>query len=180
MPLYRFYQILSDNGPLHYIGSTRQTLRRRYSDHVSAYRRGIHVCSVKALFDTYGVENCRMVTLQETECEGGDDVRIIERRLQDQHREHLVNIRRAHITLDEYKELTSRTCRNYNKRLDSIKQERLTPEEYAIWKEHRRVQGVEAQRRYRQRVKPSKLLSLQLTDGAHCLQSTDRVYPDSL
>ena len=156
MPTYRFYQIISDKGPSCYIGSTRQTPERRFSDHITAYRRGGKSCSVKTIFDLYGVENCRLIVIEEIECETKDKALQRERHYQSIHREHSVNMRRAYITHEESKEYYATHQRTYLKTYLSRKEQSLSPDEFQAFMEKRRLHNVEAQRRYRQRLAEAK------------------------
>ena len=61
--LIRFYTITSELGNMIYTGSTEQLLDKRYSQHKS------HLDTAsKTIFETYGVENCKISEIFRKEC----------------------------------------------------------------------------------------------------------------
>jgi hypothetical protein len=103
MGLYSFYRIVSDAGPMEYIGSTNQSLHKRFSQHVSEFKRlGFQAaCSSKIIFITYGVETCRIVLVKERECPTKKHVIATERMLYDERLEYVVNVTRPLISCTE-------------------------------------------------------------------------------
>ena len=68
--LYRFYKIYSDlDDEMIYVGKTTQTLNKRFGEHKSYYRNNIGYCSSKKVFEKYGIENVKVVLLEEIELE---------------------------------------------------------------------------------------------------------------
>ena len=104
MVLYRFYRIVSDKGPEEYIGSTRQPLHKRYCAHKRNYLRGVASCSSKIIFELYGVTNCSIVLISELECPTRMYALREERRIYDERKPLLVNVRRPWVTDTESKE----------------------------------------------------------------------------
>jgi len=74
MPLYRFYRIVSTEGPEEYIGSTTQTLSERLYGHKADYNRSRKTSSC-ILFAKYGVESCSITLISEQEMEKVDAMR---------------------------------------------------------------------------------------------------------
>jgi hypothetical protein len=104
MTVYRFYRIVSSLGPEEYIGSTRQSLAKRWSDHRTTYINGYSHCSSKKLFTLYGVENCSIVLIHEMECETVQHALKEERRILEERRDNALNKTRPYITEEERKE----------------------------------------------------------------------------
>lgn len=67
----RIYKIQSGNSNEVYVGSTIDTLRRRLMGHINGYNnyksKGTSNCTLYALFDKYGVDNCRIELIKEYE-----------------------------------------------------------------------------------------------------------------
>lgn len=63
----KVYRIFSEFGDLEYIGSTRKTLNERMSYHIRDYNRSKgRLCSSYIIFEKYGVENCKIELLYQT------------------------------------------------------------------------------------------------------------------
>lgn len=103
MPLYRFYRIVSDAGPEEYIGSTRSPLHKRFWEHRNRYSKNILRCASRKLFDKYGVEACSIILIHEMECATKEEAFREERRIYDERKATIVNIRRPYISPDEKK-----------------------------------------------------------------------------
>jgi hypothetical protein len=71
MPLYRFYRITSTEGPEEYIGSTTQTIEKRFIAHRTSHNCGRGVSS-SILFTKYGVDTCSISLISEQEMEKAD------------------------------------------------------------------------------------------------------------
>jgi hypothetical protein len=154
MTIYRFYKIVSDKGELSYIGSTRQSIRRRYTDHIVTYHyKKRACCSSSKIFDLYGVESCRVELLEEVECETVYEARRIERRHQDDHQ--CVNQRRAIVSANEKRESNRVRAKEYMKTYVANKQQRLSPEEFSAFMEKRRLLQIEATKRWRSKTQNS-------------------------
>ena len=76
----KIYKIQDLNGDMCYIGSTtRPMLSERMSGHRSAYKRWkaekpTTRITVFEIFDTYGVENCRIILLELYPCNTKDEL----------------------------------------------------------------------------------------------------------
>lgn len=113
MPLYRFYRIVSDAGPEEYIGSTRSPLHKRFWEHRNRYSKNQLRCASKTLFDTHGVETCSIVLIHEMECATKEEAFREERRIYDERKETIVNVRRPYISPDEKKAEMSERNKTY-------------------------------------------------------------------
>ena len=69
----KIYKICSDLGPEIYIGSTVQSLSKRKGGHKSEYKRCLnnknYPTSSGILFEKYGVENCKIILIEEYPCD---------------------------------------------------------------------------------------------------------------
>lgn len=88
---YRFYRIHTLQGVEEYIGSTRQRLAKRWSDHVSSYKKGLNTCNSRLLFDKYGVDNCLITLIDEKELPTIEHALREERRILEERKEYAVN-----------------------------------------------------------------------------------------
>jgi group I intron endonuclease len=62
------YKIYSESGEKVYVGSTIQTLNKRFIHHKSHFKSGNgRGCSSYVLFEEYGAENCKIQLLEECE-----------------------------------------------------------------------------------------------------------------
>jgi len=72
MPDYqkaKIYKIVDLNEEMVYIGSTSQTLCRRMSDHKKDYKIRKDKFTVHNIFDKYGIENCKILLIENYPCE---------------------------------------------------------------------------------------------------------------
>lgn len=81
----RIYKITDINETEVYIGSTGQTLAQRMTVHRSSYRywkNGGKVgrCASFYLFDKYGLENCRIILLEDVQTDSKEALRAVEHR----------------------------------------------------------------------------------------------------
>ena len=60
------YKIWSEKGPLVYYGSSVD-VPNRWSTHKSDYNTGRHKYSSSIVFDTYGIDNCEIEVIEQTE-----------------------------------------------------------------------------------------------------------------
>jgi len=78
----KLYKIWSPNGDLIYIGSTGQTLCRRYANHKSEFRRRkenqMLGCKSYLLFQAYGIDNCKIELIETFEASNIEERRKIE------------------------------------------------------------------------------------------------------
>ena len=129
MPLYRFYRIVSTEGPEEYIGSTTYTLSFRFTAHKNEHKHGTSVTS-SILFTKYGVDTCSISLISEQEMEKADAMRE-ERRLIE---ESLlaVNKTRPIVEKDELRQESNERCRaRYeNHRIEIIEEKRKYREEH--------------------------------------------------
>ena len=75
----KIYKIEDIGGNMCYIGSTtKQLLSQRMSEHRSkftAYQKGTyHKITAFSLFETYGIDNCRIVLLELSPCDTKDEL----------------------------------------------------------------------------------------------------------
>ena len=61
----RVYKIVSGQGNECYVGSTFNELKYRFRGHKDKFNSKNETCSVEAMFDKYGVENCKMILIKE-------------------------------------------------------------------------------------------------------------------
>jgi len=85
--LIRIYKISSDSGPKCYIGSTKQKLSRRFTDHKTSR----HYATSLLLFREYGKENCKIELLEEKTVKNKLERCILEQRYLNLHSETMVN-----------------------------------------------------------------------------------------
>ncbi len=101
MTLYRFYRIIGP-GDSEYIGSTIETLNRRFAGHKSKYKCNRTRESSKLIFDLYGIDNCSIELLYELEYNTKREAHEEERRLIEQRKDYTVNIRIPFLSTEEY------------------------------------------------------------------------------
>ena len=116
MVLFRFYRIVG-TGTDEYIGSTKQTIQRRFCIHKALYRSFLSEkttnCGSFGLFKIYGVENCKIELISELECESKKEARMEERRIYDERRDIIVNLNRPYASVEESKELMKEYSKEY-------------------------------------------------------------------
>ena len=77
MPDYKqgkIYKIVDSNEEMVYVGSTVDTLSRRMVGHRREYKLRRNNYSVFAIFDKYGVENCKILLLELCPCDTKDEL----------------------------------------------------------------------------------------------------------
>jgi len=107
MPLYSFYRIISKEyveGDDEYIGSTVQPLYKRFHQHKTDYKTGRSRCSSKKLFERFGVENCIIVLISQLDCDTFAHARMEERRIYEERKATIINVKRPYVSLEEQKE----------------------------------------------------------------------------
>lgn len=78
MPDYKkgkIYKIVDPNEEMIYVGSTcQQYLCCRMSTHRSSYKRLNNYCSSHDIFDKYGVENCKILLIENYPCNSKEEL----------------------------------------------------------------------------------------------------------
>ena len=78
----KLYKIWSPHGDLIYIGSTGQTLCRRFANHKSEFRRRKENqslgCKSYLIFQAYGIDNCKIELIETFEASNIEERRKIE------------------------------------------------------------------------------------------------------
>lgn len=72
MPNYskgKIYQVVSNNYEMRYIGSTTQSLSIRFGEHKRKRETTLNI-----IFDTYGVENCKIELIEEFPCQNKEQL----------------------------------------------------------------------------------------------------------
>ena len=88
----KIYKIVNNVDDKIYIGSTTQPLYKRINDHRKRYRSTVpNQYATKELFDTYGINNCQIVLIEEIEVHNVEEERKIEREWYDKLRHLVVN-----------------------------------------------------------------------------------------
>ena len=68
----KLYKIWSLHGDLVYIGSTQQSLCRRYANHKAEFRRrneqSTKGCRSYLIFSAYGIDNCKIELIETFDC----------------------------------------------------------------------------------------------------------------
>jgi len=64
----KIYQITDNKNQQYYIGSVARPLINRWTQHVNSYLHNRNVCSVKDIFNTYGINNCSIQLIEEYPC----------------------------------------------------------------------------------------------------------------
>jgi len=126
MVLFRFYRIVG-TGTDEYIGSTKQTIQRRFCIHKALYRSFLSEkttnCGSFGLFKIYGVENCKIELISELECESKKEARMEERRIYDERRDIIVNLNRPYVSVEENKERVKEWCQVNKDKIKDYKKE---------------------------------------------------------
>ena len=65
----QIYKIVDNAYNLCYYGSTISKLCKRMGQHREHYRNGSYNCTVKKIFDTYGLENCKIELVENFPCD---------------------------------------------------------------------------------------------------------------
>lgn len=78
----KIYKIISNMGDEIYIGSTTQPLHKRFSKHKSDFKcwqnKKTNYTSSFQLFEKFGIENCKIILIEEFPCENKDQLRAKE------------------------------------------------------------------------------------------------------
>ncbi len=64
----QIYKIVDNTYNLCYYGSTINKLCKRMGEHREKYRKGSYNCTVKKIFDLYGLENCKIELVENFPC----------------------------------------------------------------------------------------------------------------
>jgi len=132
MPNYqdaKIYKIFVDGVEDVYIGSTTQKLCVRMAQHRSGYKnkynRKMEVClSVHNIFDTHGVENCKIVLLENCPCNSKEE---LHKKEGDYIKNNIksVNERQAGRTKNEYYNDNIEHFKEYKKKWQEDNKERI-------------------------------------------------------
>tara|TARA_R110000868_G_scaffold24856_1_gene97469 strand:+ start:296 stop:910 length:615 start_codon:yes stop_codon:yes gene_type:complete len=77
MPDYqkaKIYKIVDPNEEMIYVGSTCQSLSQRMAGHRSDYKKLNNYCSSHDIFDKYGVENCKILLIENYSCNSKEEL----------------------------------------------------------------------------------------------------------
>jgi hypothetical protein len=98
----KIYKIVNDTDNNIYIGSTRNELRKRLSNHKTGYKKYINCgsgyVSSYILFENYGVENCKIILLEEFDVLNKEQQLKHERYYFDMLKNNIVNIKKPYAT----------------------------------------------------------------------------------
>lgn len=127
--MFKIYKIINNVDDKIYIGSTTQPLYKRINDHRKRYRRPeLTQYTSKILFDNYGIENCKIILIDEFEYVNKEHQNKIEREHIDMFKKVCVNKYMPFKTIDEIKQdrkMYSQT--KYAKHKDTILAEKKKP-----------------------------------------------------
>src|SRR5690349_20939148 len=101
----KVYKIVNDETDEIYVGSTKQSLAKRWGSHKSLYlghKDG--QCKSSILFDRYGIENCSIILIAEYDVENREQQLMKERLHYDALKPFIVNKNRPYVTQEEAKE----------------------------------------------------------------------------
>ena len=148
MVLFRFYRIVG-TGTDEYIGSTKQTLTKRFCRHKSSYRGFLagktNNCSSFELFKIYGVDNCQIKLISELECESKKKAQIEERRIYDERRDIIVNLNRPYASVEETKEQRNNYSKEYRKaNKDKLKEYRKANKDKILAQQRERRRAIKS------------------------------------
>lgn len=96
--IVRFYKIVNNVDDKCYVGSTKQTLNRRFAAHKC------HHYTSRILFDNYGFSNCTIVLLEEVEVQSRKEQLMKERQFIERYAGKCVNTRIPIRSNEEIKE----------------------------------------------------------------------------
>lgn len=102
----KIYKICSDFGDDMYVGSTTNQLSKRMATHRSDYRQWKQgkkgKCSSYDIFDKYGVDNCKIILVEECKCNNKNQLR----KKEDEYIRNMdcINKNKAFITDEEKKQ----------------------------------------------------------------------------
>lgn len=103
----KVYKVVNDIDDQIYVGSTQQSLAKRWGDHISAAKTG---CKIKLydLMEKYGSEHFKIILLANIECNS-----IAQEQIQIDQLKPTLNVRRAFITPEVKVRLDSERCGKY-------------------------------------------------------------------
>lgn len=103
----KIYRIVNNVNAECYVGSTRQSLTKRFSEHKYAYHAKksgrSHSASSSILFDRYGIENCSIVLVEELTVHNREELLQAERLCYERYRHLAVNQRTPGNTTKYYR-----------------------------------------------------------------------------
>ena len=122
----KVYQICSDLGELIYVGSTKNELRKRFWYH----KHQSNQCASKLLFERYGIENCKIVLIEEyvVTCKA-EQLRYEQYHI-DMLKDRIVNKYNAHMTEDD--------IRAYKKTHYEANQEKIRAQNKVLYESNRK------------------------------------------
>lgn len=100
----RVYKIVNDDTDEIYIGSTRQSLNKRWYEHKNRFLNKVVDTSSKILFEKYGIDKCHIILIKEYWVENSEQQRKKERYHYDKLKAFVINPVRPHSTIEERKE----------------------------------------------------------------------------
>lgn len=115
------YKIESYDGDQIYLGSTSQSLPKRYRDHVEKYELGTSTCMSRKLFRTYGVENCYITAIKKYKVGSRSEQYEKERRHYDELEEYLVNKQKPFLSKEEKLEYNRQAREKRKLKIDPTK-----------------------------------------------------------
>ena len=125
MPDYqkgKIYKIVDLNEEMIYFGSTcQQYLCQRMSTHRSSYKKLNNYCSSHDIFDKYGVENCKILLIENYPCNSKEE--LLKKEGEYIRQLNCVNKTIPDRTLKEYKKLYTTSHKNEKKQYDKIYRE---------------------------------------------------------
>ncbi len=110
----KIYKIINDENEECYIGSTvKKLLSARFAEHKSSYNRwknnNDHFMSSFVLFEKYGIENCKIILIENYPCDNKDELRAREEYYRKEHK--TVNKYKSYITEQEKKEKNNKNIK---------------------------------------------------------------------
>jgi hypothetical protein len=103
----KIYKIVNNIDDKVYIGSTKQPLYKRFNQHVRTHRsenNNIGRCTTDTMFEEHGVENCKIILIEEYIVDNKEQQLKHERFHYDMYLDRIVNKYRPYATKDELKE----------------------------------------------------------------------------
>ena len=71
----KVYKIVDPNEEMVYIGSTTQALSKRFAAHRSTHKKLTGgKCTVSSIFNTYGIENCKILLIENFPCNNKEEL----------------------------------------------------------------------------------------------------------
>jgi hypothetical protein len=119
----RIYKIVNDIDDKIYVGSTKQTLAKRWGDHIKSYNNGHLQEKSKVLFKSHAVDNCHIVLIKTYKVESKEEQLKHERKHYNELKPYIVNVCRPHVSKAEWKEYYTKYRHNH---LDQMKACKVT------------------------------------------------------